>query len=27
MNFEVKKGVKDYPELKRQITERLAKVK
>lgn len=27
MNFEVKKGVKDYPELKKQITERLDKVK
>lgn len=27
MNFEVKKGVKDYPELKKKITERLDKVK
>ena len=27
MNFEVKKGVKDYPELKKQITARLDKVK
>jgi adenylate kinase family enzyme len=27
MNFEVKKGVKDYPELKKQIVARLDKVK
>lgn len=27
MNFEVKKGVKDYPELKKLIGDKLAKVK
>jgi adenylate kinase family enzyme len=27
MNFEVKQGVKDYPELKKQVLEKLSKVK